>query len=144
MAKFMQTIFFSSHLDIVFIPLQNKCFQGYIGISLVCVSVCVQNTSFCQSTGRGIKSQLVTALGPFVEILHNWAKFDKVLILRQLVTALGPFVEILHNWAKFDKVLILRQVIFNEVSVQQGGPVMKIYFDTFDAMVFKKMSTIGL
>ena len=28
----------------------------------VCVSVCVQNTSFCQSAGRGIKSHLVTAL----------------------------------------------------------------------------------
>ena len=28
----------------------------------VCVSVCVQNTSFCQSAGRVIKSLLVTAL----------------------------------------------------------------------------------
>ena len=26
------------------------------------VSVCVQNTTFCQSAGRGIKSHLVTAL----------------------------------------------------------------------------------
>ena len=26
------------------------------------VSICVQNTSFCQSAGRGIKSHLVTAL----------------------------------------------------------------------------------
>ena len=37
------------------IPLQNKCFQGYTGITLsVCVSICVQNTSFFQSAGRGI------------------------------------------------------------------------------------------
>ena len=28
----------------------------------VCVSVCVQNTRFCQSAGGGIKSHLVTAL----------------------------------------------------------------------------------
>ena len=28
----------------------------------VCVSVCVQNTSFCQTAGRGIKSHLVTYL----------------------------------------------------------------------------------
>ena len=28
----------------------------------VCVSVCAQNTSFCQSTGRGTKSHLVTDL----------------------------------------------------------------------------------
>ena len=48
-------------------PLQNECFHGYPGISLsVCpcvyVSICVQNTSFCQSTGKVIKSQLVTSL----------------------------------------------------------------------------------
>ena len=53
---------------IIFKPLQNECLQGYTGISLsvhmyVClavhllrVSVCVQNTTFCQSTGWGIKS----------------------------------------------------------------------------------------
>ena len=28
----------------------------------VCVSICVQNTSFCQSAGEVIKSHLVTAL----------------------------------------------------------------------------------
>ena len=42
-------------------------FQGYTGIiqsvSLsVHVSICVQNTSFCQSAGGDIKSHLVTAL----------------------------------------------------------------------------------
>ena len=31
----------------------------------VCVSVCVQDTSFCQSPGRDIKSHLVTALVVF-------------------------------------------------------------------------------
>ena len=51
----------------VFMPLQNKCFRGYTGISLyvlvsVGVSICTQNTSFCQSTYMGIKSHLVTAL----------------------------------------------------------------------------------
>ena len=41
-------------------PLQNECFWGYTGILLsVRVSVCVQNTSFCQSAGGGIKSHLV-------------------------------------------------------------------------------------
>ena len=54
-----------------FIPLQNKCFSGYTGISLsvhsyvhvsACMSACVQNTSFFQSTGGGIELHLVTAL----------------------------------------------------------------------------------
>ena len=41
--------------------------RGYTGISLsvrqsICVSICVRNTTFCQSAGRGIKSHLVTAL----------------------------------------------------------------------------------
>ena len=41
--------------------LQNKHFRGYTGISLsvhmsIHVSVCVQNTSFCQSAVEGIKS----------------------------------------------------------------------------------------
>ena len=47
----------------IFMPLQKECFKGYTGISLsVRVSICVQNTCFCQSADRGIKSQLVTAL----------------------------------------------------------------------------------
>ena len=48
-----------------FIPPQTKCFRGYTEISLsVClsVSICVQNTNFCQSNGGGIKSHLLTAL----------------------------------------------------------------------------------
>ena len=53
-----------------FLPPQNECFRGYTGISLsahrcVCVSVCVQNTNFCQSAGGGIKSHLMTALVGF-------------------------------------------------------------------------------
>ena len=50
-----------------FIPPQNKCFRGYTGISLsvcprTCVSVCVQNISFCKSTGMDIKSHSVIVL----------------------------------------------------------------------------------
>ena len=38
-----------------FLPLQNKCFWEYTRISLsVCVSNCVQNTSFCQTAAGGI------------------------------------------------------------------------------------------
>ena len=36
----------------------------------VCQSVCVQNTSVCQSVGRGIKSHLVTALVIFSSPEH--------------------------------------------------------------------------
>ena len=55
--------------------LQNECFRSYTGIGLsvcpparpsVCqcvrVPVCIQNTNFCKSAGKGIKSHLVTAL----------------------------------------------------------------------------------
>ena len=45
---------------------QNKCFWGVYWNKPVCpsvhVSICVQNTSFCQSAGGSIKSHLVTAL----------------------------------------------------------------------------------
>ena len=52
-----------------FTPLQKECFRGVYWNQLVCpsvclpsgVSVCVQNTTFCQSTDEGIKSHLVTA-----------------------------------------------------------------------------------
>ena len=37
----------------------------------ICVSICVQNASFCQSAGRGIRSHLVTALVPFKVIDRN-------------------------------------------------------------------------
>ena len=51
--------------DSVIISPQNECFGG-TGISwsvrAVRVSVCVQNTSFYQGAGWGIKSHLVTAL----------------------------------------------------------------------------------
>ena len=50
---------------IIFIPLQNKCFQGYTGNSLsVCVSVCqsVYKILVSVSAGEGIKSHLVTGL----------------------------------------------------------------------------------
>ena len=48
---------------LIFIPPQNDCFLGYTRISLyVCVSVFVQNTTFCQSAGEGIKSHTVTVL----------------------------------------------------------------------------------
>ena len=54
------------HLTLIIAP-QNKCFCRYTVISLsVCpsvrVSACVQNTTFCQSTGGAIKSHPVTAL----------------------------------------------------------------------------------
>ena len=55
-------------------------YWGYTGISrlsvhpsvcpFVCISVYVQNTSFRQSTGRGIKSHLVTALVFFLSLGH--------------------------------------------------------------------------
>ena len=37
-------------------------FGSTLESACVHVSVCVQNTSFCQSAGEGIKSHLVTAL----------------------------------------------------------------------------------
>ena len=44
-------------MSVIIKPPKNECFRGYTGISLsVSVSVCVQNTSFCLSTGRGIRS----------------------------------------------------------------------------------------
>ena len=36
------------------------------------VSICVQNTSFCKSAGRGIKSHLVTALVHFCTKCSNY------------------------------------------------------------------------
>ena len=39
--------------------LESACLS--INVS-ICQSVCVQNTTVCQSAGRGIKSHLVTAL----------------------------------------------------------------------------------
>ena len=56
--------------DKLVIPQQSKCFWGVywnhpvclcVPVS-ACVSVCVQNTSFCQSTCGSIKSHLVTGL----------------------------------------------------------------------------------
>ena len=44
---------------LVFKPPQYDCFWGYTGISM---SVCLQNTRFCQSTGGAIYSHLLTAL----------------------------------------------------------------------------------
>ena len=40
------------------------------------MSVCVQNTSFCQSAGGGIKSHLVTALGLSQRVvdLNHWTR----------------------------------------------------------------------
>ena len=50
-----------------YIPAKLMFFRGYTWISLsvhpcVCVSVFVQNTTFCQSTGGGNKSHSLTAL----------------------------------------------------------------------------------
>ena len=42
--------------------LESACLSIHVS---VCQSVCVQNTSVCQSAGGGIKSHLVTALGFF-------------------------------------------------------------------------------
>ena len=57
---------------LIIIPPQNEYFWGYTGISLpvhvsVRVSIFVQKTGFCQSTGRGIKSYLATVL-VFIQI----------------------------------------------------------------------------
>ena len=57
----------------MFIPPKKNGFGGYTGIRLsvrpfVSLSVCVQNGSFCQSAGRGIKSDLVRA--PVLHLLH--------------------------------------------------------------------------
>ena len=54
----------------IIIPPQNKCFADIYWNKPVCLSVCpsvlvfvcVQNTTFCQSTGGSIKSHLVTVL----------------------------------------------------------------------------------
>ena len=45
----------------------------------VCLSVCVQNTSFCQSTGRGIKSHLVTVLDSLVISEDTYLKCEIVV-----------------------------------------------------------------
>ena len=49
----------------------------------VCVSVCAQNTSFCQSTGGGFKSHLPTALvsATFDFSSANASSFDRPKIL---------------------------------------------------------------
>ena len=57
----------TKYLSLFSLPLQNEYFRGYTEISLsvcpcVCVSICVQNTSFCQSAGGDIKSHLVIGL----------------------------------------------------------------------------------
>ena len=47
------------------IPPQNKSILESACLSIhlsLCVSVCIQNISFCQSAGGGIKSHLVTGL----------------------------------------------------------------------------------
>ena len=67
----------------------------YTGISLsarpcvrlaVCVpirvSICVQNISVCQSTGRGIKSHLVTALEPLFLKQKDLCRKQNILITR--------------------------------------------------------------
>ena len=48
---------------LIFIPSQNQFFRGIL--EPACLSVCVQNTTFCQSAGGGIKSHSVTALVKF-------------------------------------------------------------------------------
>ena len=51
---------------VVFMPTAKQMHLGVHWNQPVCpsirVSVCVKNTSFCQSAGGGIKSHLVTAL----------------------------------------------------------------------------------
>ena len=39
--------------------LESACLSNRV---CVCVSVCVQNTTFCQGTGEGTKSHFVTVL----------------------------------------------------------------------------------
>ena len=55
--------------------LESACLSIHVS---VCQSVCVQNTSVCQSAGGGIKSHLVTALvvSPFVHICEILSLFD--------------------------------------------------------------------
>ena len=46
-------------------PRKTDVFRGIWNqpvCSSICVSICVQNTTFCQSAGRGIKSHLVAAV----------------------------------------------------------------------------------
>ena len=53
------------HQQSIIITAQNKCFLGGILESeclFLHVYICVQNNNFCQSTGEGIESHLVTAV----------------------------------------------------------------------------------
>ena len=66
----------------IIIPFKMNVFRGGIGKSAcLSVSVCVQNTSFCQSARGDIKSNLVTALVQMVTMLIG---FYESIILRWL------------------------------------------------------------
>ena len=74
----------SRELGIFFIlPRKTNVFGGILESAClsVClsvhVSVCVQNTRFCQSAGGGIKSHLVTALVFLVLILLQYIFFNQ-------------------------------------------------------------------
>ena len=68
--KGIHTLIIFQH-KIIFILLQNNCFQGYTGI-ILSVHPVYKNSSFCQSTGESIKSHLVTTLVQFAVIDQLW------------------------------------------------------------------------
>ena len=49
----------------------------------ICVSVCIQNTGFCQSAGGDIKSYLVTAL--VINLLSNYSNLKTSIYETKLV-----------------------------------------------------------
>ena len=54
----------SQNMLIFLYPCNTNVFGGKL--ESACLSICVENTSFCQSSGEGIKSHLMTALVSFV------------------------------------------------------------------------------
>ena len=62
------TVHYETFLVSSYTPAKMNIFRGILELaclsvcSYIFVSVCVQNTRFCKSTGEGIKSHLVMAL----------------------------------------------------------------------------------
>ena len=72
------------------------------------VSVCVQNTSYCQSTGWGIKSHLVTAL---VSSLY----MTKIIILVQSNPVITTYFVPTQFLSVTESVVVMEQEIFRNV-----------------------------
>ena len=84
------------------VTLESACLS--IVCLALCVSVCVQNISFCQSVSRGIKSHLVTALVFLhallfwcVQIIYNLDISNIRLSCKDLTLSLG---ETFKPWVK--------------------------------------------